>query len=418
MVVLLIASQLAQSDGAKGRFATPQCTHDQLALAVGEMSSCETGNWYNYVEKMLKNYKDQADGGKTFNLKTACEIHNQVALKEGKECPVNFTKSCLPDYFSQPVGEIYDAMHFNCDCPTLTFDIPSFNFDSNDIPDNPSLNPTTLSVQTTQMGDSKCMLLDPKNITATVGNLTEGCNKDPKCPNELFTFDKPCNDSQRGEAMMSSVYPCLMRPFNETKNAIANYFNNGGNLDNVSPCKTLGKVLDECFQENNCFSQQEMDMVRNVAAMGYNRGMKSLLLVDEEFGSITDYVNAHNDLTIKWHDYNFTLPSMIKISDSTTKKALDFADHIVQDYNSDICKENQKEFERMERELLNSTTTPQMNNYSTTPQMINSSATPERTSQLLLNSSTTPQINSSNRNVDIFQWILSLAFLLGSRYLF
>merc|ERR1712064_12546 len=133
----------------------------------------------------------------------------------------------------------------------------------------------------------------------------------------------------------------------------------------------------------------------NIAAMGYNRGMRSLLLVDEEFGSITDYVNAHNDLTIQWHDYNFTLPSMINISDPTTKKALDFADHIVQDYNSDVCKENQKEFERMERELLNSATTSQMNNYSTTPQM-----------------------NSSTRNVDIFQWILSLAFLLGRRYLF
>jgi len=411
IVVLLIASQLAQSDGAKGRLATPQCSHDQLAPAVGEMSVCETGNWCNYVEKMLKNYKDQADGGKTFNLRTACEIHNQVALKEGKECPVNFTESCLPDYFSTPVGEMYDALYFNCDCPNL-------NLFSNDMPDNPLLNPTTLSVLTTQTGDSKCMLIDPKKILSAVGKLNETCNKDPKCPNELFTFDKPCNDTQRGEAMMSSVYPCLMGQLMPMNNSIANYFNNGGNLDNVSPCQTLHKVLDECFQENNCFSQQEMDMVRNMAAMGYNRGMRSLLLVDEKFGSITDYVNAHNDLTIKWHDYNFTLPSMINISDPTTKKALDFADHIVQDYNSDVCKENQKEFERMERELLNSATTSQMNNYSTTPQMNNSSTIPQRTSQLLLNSSTTPQMNSSTRNVDIFQWILSLAFLLGRRYLF
>ena len=121
-----------------------------------------------------------------------------------------------------------------------------------------------------------------------------------------------------------------------------------------------------------------MDMVRNMAAMGYNRGMKSLLLVDEEFGSITDYVNAHNDLTIKWHDYNFTLPSIINISDPTTKKALDFADHIVQDYKSDVCKGNQEKFERMEVELN----------------------------------------GSSTLNVEIFQWILPLAFLLGRRYLF
>ena len=57
MVVLFVASQIAQSDGVKGRFATPQCNHDQLAPAIGEMASCETKNWNNYVEKMLKNYK-------------------------------------------------------------------------------------------------------------------------------------------------------------------------------------------------------------------------------------------------------------------------------------------------------------------------------------------------------------------------
>jgi len=350
MVVLFIASQIAQSDGVKGRFATPQCTHDQLAPAIGEMASCDTKNWNNYVEKMLKNYKDQADGEKTFDLRTACEITNEVAVKEGKECPVNFAESCLPDYISQFVGEMYDASHMNCDCP---------DFGSS-------------------MGDSNCMIFDPQKVYPALTKLQEGCEKDQKCPEKLFTFDKKCEGDKRGEVFMSSVYPCVMKSFQPMMNAMQGYFNGGTNLDNVSPCKTVGEVLDKCFQENECFSQREMELIRNLAATGYNGVMKSLLHVDDEFGSITEYVNAHNDLTLKWHDYEVTLPNMIDVSDPDTKKALDFADHIVQDYKSDVCKGNQEKFERMEVELN----------------------------------------GSSTLNVEIFQWILPLAFLLGRRYLF
>merc|ERR1719414_907875 len=222
------------------------------------------------------------------------------------------------------------------------------------------------------------MVFDPQKVTATFPKLIEGCEKDPKCPEGLFTVDKPCTEQQMGEAMNASFIPCIMKSFGPMIGAISDYFNGGANLDNVSPCKTVGNALNECFKENDCFSQREMELIRNLAATGYNGGMKSLLLVDEEFGSITKYVDAHNDLTLKWHDYEVTLPNMINVSDPFTKKALDFADHIVQDYNSGVCKKNQKEFERMEVELN----------------------------------------GSSTLNVEIFQWILPLAFLLGCRYLF
>ena len=119
-------------------------------------------------------------------------------------------------------------------------------------------------------------------------------------------------------------------------------------------------------------------------------------------------MNAHNDLTLKWHDYTHTLPEVVDISDPTTKKILDFADHIAQDYNSDACKENQKEFESRENELRNYSPTISS---TTLQQLMNSSTTPERPK--------TPenQMNGSAHNAEIFQRILPLAFLLGRRYL-
>ena len=88
----------AYADGNDVRFATPQCNHNQLAPAVGELAKCETKIWQHYVEKMLKNYKDDANGGNAFDLQKQCKNHNDILHVNGKQCLVEFSKSCLPNY--------------------------------------------------------------------------------------------------------------------------------------------------------------------------------------------------------------------------------------------------------------------------------------------------------------------------------
>lgn len=71
-------------------------------------------------------------------------------------------------------------------------------------------------------------------------------------------------------------------------------------------------------------------MVRNILAAAYHRGMGTLILVDNELGSLTEYVG--------W----------AKLLDH------DLFVHIVEDYKSGACKKNQESFERMTNDLENS----------------------------------------------------------------
>merc|ERR1719414_2709135 len=61
--------------------------------------------------------------------------------------------------------------------------------------------------------------------------------------------------------------------------------------------------------------------------------MRSLTLVADEFGNLTEFVASHNDLTLQWYDFNFTLPFIVNVSEPSTKKGLDLADYIIKDYN-------------------------------------------------------------------------------------
>ena len=320
VAVLLIAAQVAKINGNKERFGTAQCNQNQLATAIATVSFCETENWLKYVQNMLKNYKDETSSGKTFNLKTACEITNAIAITEGKECPVNFAKSCLPNYVAPALEAMYDGLILNCSC---------------------------------SLSDGSCMVYD-QNIMQTeaseVQKLTESCHKDPNCPAELVKFDKECTEIQREEAM-GKLLPCFMGPFSQYSEAIENYFKNGGSLGNISPCKTMKNVLDQCFVETSCFSQQEMDVIRNLVATLYHKAMRSLTLVTDEFGNLTEFVDSHNGLTLQWYDFNFTLPTIVDVSEPFTNKVLDLADYIIEDYNANYCLTNQRDFETMARDL-------------------------------------------------------------------
>jgi len=318
VAVLLIATQIAKINGRNSeRFGTAQCNHNQLATAVATGSTCETENWLKYVQNMLKNYKDETNGGKTFNLKTSCEITNAIAITEGKECPVNFAKSCLPNYVAPALEAMYDGLILNCSC---------------------------------SLKDGSCTIAKMQTVALEVEKLNETCKNDPNCPAELFKFDKECTETQREEAV-EILLPCFKGPFLQYSQAIEDYFNNVGGLGNVSPCKTIKNVLDQCFVETSCFSQQEMNLIRNLVAMLYHKAMRSLTLVADEFGNLTEFVASHNDLTLQWYDFNFTLPFIVNVSEPSTKKELDLADYIIKDYNANYCLNNQRDFETMARDL-------------------------------------------------------------------
>ena len=242
---------------AESRIATSKCTHDQLYSAGGEMLKCDRDHINQYLVSMYEIYENG-----DFDVQEACKITNEIALDQRKECALDFAGSCLPDYFSDFITNLYDALTLDCNHPT-----PYFNSTSNHL----------------------------YELQAVFEKLSENVENDPNFP--FISFDKQCTIMKRHESL-GKVDQCISQIISgQSFYAIEDYlrFNDYRILDDIKPCQTLSKVLDECFKENECFSQREMGMARDLVATLYKTAMEPLTLITNKFGGLMEFVAfVHN----------------------------------------------------------------------------------------------------------------------------
>ena len=76
---------------------------------------------------------------------------------------------------------------------------------------------------------------------------------------------------------MGCLYQTIMSNYrNIVGNDIKNYVPLRSQFDPILKCNTTVEMLGSCFNSNNCFSQQEMDLVRDVVFTIYHMGMTQL----------------------------------------------------------------------------------------------------------------------------------------------
>jgi len=263
----------AYGNVAESRGDEWRCTHDELYTRGGDMFKCESYHNQQYLEKMSEIYEDGA-----FDLQEACKFTNDVAFALRRECPLKFAQECLPDYVYSFITNIYDALKLDCNHPT-----PYFN----------------------------STLINQNEVQAVIKELKDNCKNDPLCPFGFFIFDQQCSDAERLESFYK-VTECSIwtLAFGLPSDATEKYLSfKKGEKGDVSICKTLSYTLDACFKENECFSQREMGMARDLVATIYKTVMEPLTLIANKFGSLTDFVEfVNNDVTLKWNDHTITLP--------------------------------------------------------------------------------------------------------------
>ena len=270
-----------------------RCNHDQLYAAGGKMFECQNFFIQQYLGVMYENYKNGS-----FDLQEACKIHNVIAFEQSRYCPLKFADACLPDYFSNFINNLYDALTLDCNHPTPYY-------------------------------------LQNKFETA-MKELKENCKNYPLCPFGFFNFDKQCSDAERLEAFYK-VTDCSFWTFvfGLPSDAIMDFKKGDDEI-----CKTLTYMLDVCFNENECFSQRELGMGRDLVATSYKTIMEPLSMIANEFGSLTEFVEfVNNDVALKWNDHTITLPI------SFVREVLRFLmisrlDDAVVDYNTYGCELN------------------------------------------------------------------------------
>lgn len=312
IVFLLATSGVSPAFGCKScvhhcriPIATLKCSHIQLYAAVGEAFDCQTKYLEQYVAAMFKIHKNGV-----FDLQEACETHNEIAHGQMSRCSLNFAKSCLPDYFSDFLNKVHDVLIFDCNRST-----PYFN---------------------STMIDRKWL-----ELMDVIHELVENFKKDPNGHLGFINLDKQCTN-ERAIQISANISACMEREFfGQSFNATERYLrlNEDGELDDMSVCKTLGKVLDECFDENECFSQREMVMAQDIIASIYKIGIELFTMIAKPFGSLRDFADfVDNDVTLKWNDHTIRDPITV---DPIVREKLDEVDHAIWDFNSDDCELNQ-----------------------------------------------------------------------------
>jgi len=292
----------AFGNAAESRISIPNCNHDQLYAEGAKMFKCESDHIQQYLVVMSENYKNGA-----FDLQEACKIHNEIGLEQGRNCPLNFVNACLPGYYIDVINNFYDALRLDCNHPT-----PYFN----------------------------STLINQNELQALVSDLKDDCKNEPLCSFRFFKFDKQCPDAERLESIYK-VGDCSFWTlvFGLQSDATEKHlsFKKGGKGD-PEFCKTLSYMLDVCFKENECFSQREMGMARDLVAAAYKTVMEPFAMIANEFGSLTDFMEfVNNDVTLKWNDHTITLPN------SFVREVLRYVEELdkyILDYNTDDCELN------------------------------------------------------------------------------
>lgn len=107
-------------------------------------------------------------------------------------------------------------------------------------------------------------------------------------------------------------------------------------LESLPACNLISNVLENCFDENECYSQREMDYGRNLIAAYYIHNMNSLR-------DNTGYPQAVKNF-LKRFDGKKVLESMTRMTERVTNLIIDNMQLIINDYESDACQESITKF--------------------------------------------------------------------------
>merc|ERR1712226_938496 len=240
---------------------------------------------------------------------------------------MGLVNSCLPGWISPWFSRILNALELDCDCPMTESD-PCFIIDIQELQ---------------QAGQD-------------LANHAESVRLDlPRYLLSYVLFDKPCDFGFMMNTTGAQMVPCMESEYQGLGQPIYDYIiGNSNDLSGVSPCTSMRNVLDRCFGENQCVSSREMRLVRDLAATIYKRGMETLIQIEDEFGSLANFVTAHVNSTFKWHQHelHFNNLAQINMSDVYVQRVFGVASHVIQDFKDEGCRSKRAALSRMDLRMM------------------------------------------------------------------
>ena len=108
----------------------------------------------------------------------------------------------------------------------------------------------------------------------------------------IITFDKYCSEKQFFRSLKQYI-PCYANNIAPHIRNIVEWFRNfGENSEEQAPvpiCEAVVSALS-CFKPNQCLSENETDLLKDLAATDYDMSMKMVVEIQTRFGSFSNFL--------------------------------------------------------------------------------------------------------------------------------
>ena len=259
-------------------FSTDKCSHDKLADQIEEMITCLDTALPKSVDQVVKAFQSHlATNNNVFELIYGCKDVNPIKqlAKNAKNCAVSNSISCFNETWPQTYK---------------TYKLTRLTNLAKDILNTPSILCDELETmeknrdggldKQSRRLEAIRWILDPFDAFTT-----------------LLELDKQCTP-QKLLAEISKVSKCQ----NETEHNLTFQFEKL--LDDQMPqdgsvCLSLDNALETCFIENDCISNQEMDLIKRIERVLYQISMKTVAKIRDNFGNAQALFDKLGEISFK-----------------------------------------------------------------------------------------------------------------------
>ena len=286
-------------------YATKNCTHDQLTSQVKQVAKFWDKPLTNYVDAMSMLYKEK-----------------QMRVDSTGGCPITQT------FYEEILYSLKKLVETCFDTEMNILFLEGSSILSQDCNDQ-SLHTWWNSTVTKMMDVFK------------MSKITN-----PQYFGSVITFDKVCTQEEK----RNSVYRLLLC-FLENAGPLSSVFHEivpntqqprSGSIKITCPeafplCTAVKRMLWSCFQADDCFSQQEMDLIRESVSTAYSMAMEMLSQISQNVGGRQTLIKVVDAFLLKNRNKN-KFPDKHKAA-----CGLYLFDLAIEDYQRGTCKTNIKQ---------------------------------------------------------------------------
>ena len=240
-------------------FSTEKCNHDLLADQVSNLLTCYDDLVNKYVDMLVKDYKEQMErNDNVYDTAKACKILEKMIADE-KPCLSPLYEKCFDVKISKITDELFKSATSFC---------------------GTGMDPQKVSKLQNEVQKKLNSLVptDPQSYFLSMVKTDKNINN---CQMDMMLL----GDLMKNQDCASAIYQ-FASAYQTATMSVFQVRMSGKMPEDFYMCSTIDNTLNSCSVENRCYSQQEMNLMKDVLRNYYKTLMDIIVAIKRNFGTV------------------------------------------------------------------------------------------------------------------------------------